>query len=308
MGRRKRYHRDLPVRMRFSHGAWYHVAKGKWTRLSDVFGSALLAYAKIEAARHQRRDLSALLTAFIAHPGRAAATQKNYRVFRKKLDEVFGHVEPRDLTVADARRYLDEHPKESMARHEVQLLSAALTWGAERGWLVSNPLLGWRKGPVKRRHRLISDVEFSALIENARPDAARAMRFLYQTGLRVRDALALRWSDVKPDGLHVKIHKTKKAIVLEGVDLVPLRTRSVVSMHVLTGTNGRPLSYHILRRQFKAAAAKAGCADVTIHDIRRKRLTDLTNAKGLAAAQALAGHADAKTTQGYYSDVVRVKV
>jgi integrase len=310
MGRRKRVHAHLPRRMRFSHNAWYHVdgrgGKTKWTRLGDTYGAALIRYAELES--QDRRDVSALLTAFIAYPGRAAATQKNYKAFAKRLRGVFGKLPPSVIEVQHARRYLDEHPLTSMARHEIALLSSALSWGAERGWLRSNPLLGFRKGKVGRRHRLITDAEFAALLAHARPDAARAVQFLYQTGLRVRDALALRWSDAKADGLHVKIHKTKTAIVMEGVDLKPHRTGSVVSMHILTGTNGRPLTYTILRRQFKAAAVLAGCPDVTIHDIRRKRLTDLTNSEGVAAAQALAAHMDPKTTRGYYSDVARVKV
>lgn len=310
MGRRKRTHKHLPVRMRFSHNAWYYVARGKWTRLGDTYAGALMEYARLEAARTNRRDLSALLTAFIGHPGRAAATVKNYRVFRKKLDEVFGHIAPASITVQDARRYLDERPG-SMGRHEVSLLTAALTWGAERGWCPSNPLRGMDKGAREKRTRFITDAEYAAMLANMRPDCAEAVRFLYLTGLRVRDALALRWSDVKDDGLHVRIHKTKDAAVFSGprleAQLKALGGRSVVSMAILTG-NGRPLTYTILRRQFKAAAKIAGCPDVTIHDIRRKRLTDLTNEQGEAAAQKLAVHADPRTTRGYYADKQRIEI
>ena len=310
MGRKKRHHRHLPVRMRFSHNAWYHVARGKWTRLGDTYAGALLEYARIEGARSNRRDVRALLTAFIASPGRAAATTKNYRVFRKKLDEVFGHVEPGRITLQDARRYLDER-NTSMGRHEIQLLSAALTWGAERGWLATNPLLGWRKGKVSRRKRYITEAEYQAILANVRPDVAEAVRFLYVTALRVRDALALRWSDVKPDGLHVTVHKTRDALILSGPALderlKALKGRSVVSLNILTGS-GRPLTYTILRRHFKAAAARAGCPDVTIHDLRRKRITDLTNERGEAFAQKLASHSDPKTTRGYYADKVRVTI
>jgi hypothetical protein len=39
VGRRKRTHAYAPPRLRFSHGAWYHVVKGKWTRLSDVYAT-----------------------------------------------------------------------------------------------------------------------------------------------------------------------------------------------------------------------------------------------------------------------------
>ena len=316
MGRRKQLHRRLPVRMRLSHGAFFHVdgrgrKAAKWTKLGETYAAAIVQYAKLEAAHVDRRDVTALLTAFIAYPGRAATTTKNYRAFRKKLDQVFGHLEPGDVRVQDARRYLDAHPSYSMARHEVQLLSAALSWGAERGWLATNPLLGWRKGPVHRRKRYITDAELAAIIAAARPDVAEAVRFLHLTALRVRDALALRWSDAKADGLHVKISKTKDALVIEGpvldAQLRRLKSGSVVSTNILTG-RGRPLTYTILRRQWVAACAAAGVEDATIHDLRRKRLTDLQNTVGVEFAQRLASHSDPKTTRSYDASVARVRL
>lgn len=302
--------------MRLSHGAWFHVdgrgrRTAKWTRLGSTYAEALLAYAKLEAAQHDRRDVSALLDAFIGQPGKAATTVRNYKLFRRRLDSVFGHMPPDALTAQDARRYLDAHPRASMARHEISLLSAAMQWGYERGWSATNPLRGMVKGKRERRLRYITDAELAAILTHARPDVALAVELLHLTALRVRDALALRWSDYKAGVLRAKVHKTRTAIDLEGPALDDLlrrmRSRSVVSLHICTGS-GRPLSYDILRRHFKAAAAAAGCPDVTVHDLRRKRLTDLTNAQGEAAAQRLAAHSDVRTTRGYYADVPRVKI
>lgn len=316
MGRRKEHHRRLPVRMRLSHGAFFHVdgrgrRSAKWTKLGDTYADAIVQYAKLEASHADRRDVTALLTAFIAHPGRAATTTKNYRVFRKKLDQVFGHLDPGDIQVQDARRYLDAHPSYSMARHEIQLLSATLTWGSERGWLTTNPLLGWRKGPVRRRKRYITDAEMAAVIAAARPDVGEAIRFLHLTALRVRDALALRWSDYRGNVLYVKVSKTKDALELEGpkleAQLKRMKSGSVVSTNIVTG-RGRPLTYTILRRQWIAACTKAGVEDATIHDIRRKRLTDLQNTVGVDYAQKLASHSDPKTTKGYDASVARVRL
>jgi integrase len=300
--------------MRLSHGAFYRVVKGKWTRIGSTYAEALLAYAKLEAQATVRRDFDALLTAFLAErEGKVATTTlKNYRIWSTTLRRVFGHMEPGQIRVEHGRRFLDESPKYSTARHQVALLSAALSWGAERGWVERNVLLGWNKGPREKRTRYITDAEWQAILHHARPDVRLALEFLFLTGLRVRDALALRWSDVKDDGLHVRVAKTKDAVVFERTAaleamLARLRRGRVTSLHLLTG-RGQPLGYDNLLRLYQAAAKAAGVAGVTLHDIRRKRITDLTDAEGSEAARRLAVHADQRTTAGYYAQAKRVRV
>jgi len=321
MGRRKRAHKDLPVRMRYSHRAWYHVEKGKWTRLGDTFAGALAEYARIEGGKSERRDVNALLAAFLRHVEHgaerklAANTLRSYKHHARKhgkLRAVFGHVMPASLTIADGRRYLDEHPKYSTARHEIGVLSAALSYGAERGWLTANPWLNWRKGAMKRRTRLISAEEWTAILAACPADLAECLRFLYVTALRVNDALALRWAHRKPDGLHVRIAKSKSEVVFESTSVLEERLRalrglSVVSLHLMT-VSGRRLTYPVLYKRFKAAARAAGCGDVTLHDIRRKRLTDLKRERGIEFAQAVAAHTDPKVTAGYVVEAPRVAI
>lgn len=321
MGRPKLTHRNLPVRMRFSHNAWYHVVGNKWTLLGHTYADALLAYAKIEAARSERRDVNALLDAFLhyqAHrkDGRKLSpnTLASYRHHARKhghLRRVFGAVMPAAITVADGRTYLDRHPKYSTARHELGVLSAALSYGAERGWIVVNPWLNWRKGAMAKRQRLITKMEWDAILAEA-PELAEPLRFLHFTALRVRDALALRWSHLKPDGLRVAIAKSKAVTVYDRTPaleerLRALRTASVVSLSLMT-VDGRPLTYPVLYKRYKRACKAVGCPDVTLHDIRRMRLTEVERERGIAFAQALAAHTDPKVTRGYVVSQPRVAI
>lgn len=313
VGRPKLKHRHLPQRMRFSHNAWYHVAGNRWTLLGHTYADALLAYAKAEAARTERRDVDALLTEFLhfqatRKDGRrlAANTLRSYRHHARAgglLRRVFGHVLPGALKIEDGRKYLDKHPKYSTARHEIGVLSAALTYGAERGWLAANPWLNWRKGAMAKRSRYISDQEWAAILAACEPDMAECLRFLYWSALRINDALAVRWRHLNPDGLHVRIAKSKETLTYQRTTALEERLRalrglSVVSLNLLT-VRGRGIGYAGFYKRYKAIVRRVGCPDVTLHDIRRKRLTDIAGERGIEVAQALAAHTDPKVTKGY---------
>lgn len=48
--------------------------------------------------------------------------------------------------------------------------------------------------------------------------------------------------------------------------------------------------------------------DANLHDLRRKRLTDLARERGLDFAQQLAAHSDPRMTQSYVSGEARVAI
>jgi len=313
MGRPKKRHRHLPVRMRFSNNAWYYVKAQKWTLLGKTYADALAAYAKLESSHVERKDVNALLDAFLHYQQTrkdgvklSANTLRSYKHHARKngaLRGVFGHCLPGTLSIEDGRKYLDDHSKYSTARHEVGVLSAAMTYGAERGWLQSNPWLNWKKGAMKKRTRYITDKEWGAILAACEPDMAECLRLLYFSALRINDALAIRWANLKPDGLHVRISKSKEVLTYKRTPaleerLRALRSLSVVSMSLMT-VDGHAIGYNGFYKRYKTIAKRAGCPDVTLHDIRRKRITDITNERGIEVAQALAVHTDPKVTKGY---------
>ena len=57
-----------------------------------------------------------------------------------------------------------------------------------------------------------------------------------------------------------------------------------------------------------AAWSKVAPADANLHDLRRKRLTDLAKEKGLDFAQALAAHSNPRMTQTYVVGARRIAV
>lgn len=314
----------LPPRLRFSHGAYYYAAyttvdgvrRQRWDRLSHDYGTALRLYAEREAQRAKgARDFRALWATYKASAeftGLADATRKAYGMWGPALVAVFGQMLPDQIEQRHAQELLDRAKKRVTAQRMVSLLSTVLGWGARRGWLRANPLVGMRKGAKSRRTRYITDAEWAALLA---ADAALApfLRLLYLTALRREDFIGLRWSGVREDGIYARVRKSKRDIRIpwttdlrECVEAIKAQRGKVVSLYLLPGHHGRAPSGHTFYKAYKAAAALAGCPDVTLHDIRRKRLTDVTESHGEEVARQLAVHTDIATTRGYNAAPVTV--
>lgn len=111
---------------------------------------------------------------------------------------------------------------------------------------------------------------------------ATLIGLLAATGLRIREALLLRFSDVTPSGLLIrkgKFQKTRLVPLHEsataGVERY-LTLRSAVHHHlegIFITDDGRPLVYATVRRNFRKMLAKAGISPTggrfpRIHDLR----------------------------------------
>ena len=81
-----------------------------------------------------------------------------------------------------------------------------------------------------------------------------------------------------------------------------LRQRRIGSLFVLADRRGRQWTYKRLHAEWRKVAP----ADANLHDLRRKRLTDLTRERGVDFAQSIAAHSDPRMTQTYVSGEARV--
>ena len=182
------------------------------------------------------------------------------------------------------------------------MISAVLTFGVMKGWLKVNALHGMKFGAAPRRKHYITDEALAGIVAKATPELSQAVRFIHYTALRTIDARRLRWSDWKADGLHIAISKTKSALVLArtpGLEalMTELRQRRIGSMYVIADKQGRAWTYPRLYAAWQAAAPEGA----NLHDLRRKRLTDLARERGVDFAQSLAAHSDPRMTQTYVS-------
>jgi integrase len=229
----------------------------------------------------------------------------------------------------------------STANRELRTLKRIFTLAALRGYLPQgrNPCSAIPTLKVgRKRPPYCSPADFQAVVQRIDDPMWRAFLVTtYTTGMRLREALNLTWSDV--DFGEEQISVTRKtsckwvqawtpkdhemrAIPLpkQAVDLLAAWQAAApegcpyVFMepgrweyyrdHVSLGQwkVGQDLVNNLLRR-FKTMCRKAGVGPYTIHDLRRSCITNWAKTRPIHVVQQLAGHSDIKTTQQFYLSV-----
>jgi len=170
-----------------------------------------------------------------------------------------------------------------------------------------------RKHPEKERTRYITDDELKMLVNAANFQMKCIIRIAYLTAMRKSDILKLEWKDVDVDSLDSVQEKTGTPIAfkfrgeLTRIIKELKKRRFVVSPYLFLNKRNTKISDRTLDTYWWEVRDKAGVEDVVFHDIRRKRITDLTESHGEAFAQSVAGHKYRKTTARYYTpDVIRI--
>jgi integrase len=153
-------------------------------------------------------------------PTKSFKSQESNQLAIRRLKPVFGMMRPCEIQPVHAYKYADLATKahgRTSAKHDIQCLSHLLTKAVEWGVMNRNPLLGQVRikgtGP---RDRLVEDWEIDealAIKSNYRGVliANVYIRFKLMTGLRRGDILRLKLSNLKEDGIHILLNKTKQS-------------------------------------------------------------------------------------------------
>jgi integrase len=142
--------------------------------------------------------------------------------------------------------------------------------------------------------RLIAATDQLGPAGTVRPQTyAALLSLLVATGLRISEALALRFTDITADGLLIRETKFRKT------RLVPLHDSAVAGLeryvvcrrragsgtdHVFAGSRGQPLKYQAVQSTFKTLLGTAGLWPAP--GGRRPRLHDLRHTFAVRALQA----------------------
>ena len=238
----------------------------------------------------------------------------------------------RDLT-PDRVAEWSQRNEQTLARDTAQLalitLRQILRYAMRQGWIGANPVdclePGEKPSGKRGEVRILDERDLGRLVAHAGPYRV-LFAFLPYCGLRIGEALGLRWCDVNLDAglLHVrqqlsrrripkqlKTPAAQREVVLAPALVNVLREHWLASPHktpeefVFTDSLGRGRDYRDVGEGFRhavKAAALTGPGRLTLHSLRHT-FTSLLIAKGLNVVfvSRQLGHASPTTTLGVYA-------
>lgn len=238
--------------------------------------------------------------------------------WRKHLKPEFGKLQLEDVRppmVEDyKRRRILLGAKPSTVNKEIRLLRHMLRMAVRWGILGEDPLREVEMAPERDPDvwTYLRRDEAERLIQTINPTYRDLLEFLLFTGLRVGDALRLRWEDVDLDRgvLYVRGSRTKSGrpfgVPLHERARAVLERRNEEVLRDATGIDWRslrifPHSEDWFRRAFKKALRETGLPEsIRIHDLRHTFASWLAlSGAPLQDIQALLGHRQITTTLRY---------
>lgn len=211
---------------------------------------------------------------------------------------LFGDVNLGQITPPHIRKYLDKFSKTSpvMANRDVAFLSAAFSWGYERGLCERNPCLGVRKNREKCRDRYVSNEEYKYVYDMAFAEfpayISISMEIAFLCRARLSEVLNLRDSHICDAGLKlVRDKKSKTHIILWSDRLLDAIDRALIYSdvpgYILQRKNGKKIDRSSFQSSWQRLMKKAeqnGLSErFTFHDLKAKGVSDFDGDKKLAS-------------------------
>lgn len=213
-------------------------------------GRRMLGEADAKKALHvdpTRQTLGAYLAEWLERKtaeGRKPKTLFEYeRVIRTIITPALGTTPLQDLSPAAVQRWQDglaptpTTPGAAQAALAYRTLRSALSDAARLGLVPANPAARARpamRAPRKRPGFSLQEAQ-AILVAASREDLAPLFRFLLYTGLRLGEALGLRWDAVDLARNRVTVRSNRVGVGSKMVDGSPKVERSVRTMALLRG-------------------------------------------------------------------------
>lgn len=297
---------------------------------------ALKSVLGADVARGEYRALSRVIFAEYAaewidhYQGRTRrgfreATRHDYRrQLEQRAIPFFGRTRLAEIEPRDVKRYIAAVAAEGVAANTVRLavapVKALFATAVEEGLIRSNPGAGLRIAqPVEGEPeqeaeppKALTEDELRALLADVPNESRLLVEFLAHTGLRISEALGLRWADVDLGRRRVKVSRRlyrgnvappkssygrREVPLSEGMARALWAARKAPGVQpgdtapVFAGRDGRPLDRSAFYRTVKAAARRVGVPWAGLHTLRHTCATMLFRS-GLNAKQVQAwlGH------------------
>jgi integrase len=217
--------------------------------------------------------------------GLADETRRGYRLIIVRIEKEFSNFPLSGLTDRRTRGifmvWRDKVAAISgrrMADYAWAVFARVLSWGLDRGLVLTNPCArGGRLYRGSRRENIWTTVDEATFLERAPPHLHLPLLLALWTGQRQGDLLRLPWSAY--DGKHIRLRQGKtgaRVVVPVGAPLkAALDSVPKVSPIVLINSNGKPWSSPGFRAAWARGCRAAGITGLTFHDLRGTAVTRL---------------------------------
>jgi integrase len=292
---------------------------GKWVQVRKSTGrskrsDAVKVLNRIMAKQQRREDSGYTLERGIeALNSEYTVRRQRWSRARLSCDKLLAHFGPAaklgEMRKRDLRDFRDTRlasktrlctpPSPATVNRDLAILRAILNLAAEYEEIETVP--SFKRLMLEENNsdtaQYISPEELREMEPGMPEHAALAIRFLYVSGLRVRDALRLPWSDVDMEEGWIRVYDEKKNRHRELPILSPIRVvlerlwerRAEVAKKtgripelIFTADDGKPFTYWRLRRPWEDAR---GDRRLRLHDLRASCVTNLHKA-GIPSLQS----------------------
>lgn len=270
-------------------------------------GDPLLMRAFVEATKDRFIDpaenMNKLITEYRASTDFTKLSKDSTRNYNRYLDQIrdrFGKMSLVAIQDNRARGKFKEWRDTMADRPRTadfawMVLARVLSVAKDRGRInVNQAQRGGRLYVADRNESIWTDEKLEALFAVASEEIKAAVIMALWTGQRKGDLLRAPWSDY--DGTHIKVKQGKtgaRVKILAGGQLRDLLdTLPQISPVILTNKRDKkPWTPDGFNTSWSKAKNKAGCGDLTFHDLRGTAVTRLALA-GCSVAQiaAITGH------------------
>lgn len=316
MGRRRTHDTDLPRGMTFERGTYFFRGKDRIrVNLGDDYSKAMSMYVRLRGPLVRCHTLHDVIERYRLEilPLKSKTLREDEARSLTRLDRVFGHQLPDEITAPECYAYLDTRktadgkPAPVAARHEISLLGHVLVKSIRWGAGVANVVRTLERAPKVTRRRYVTDDEFAACRALANPRMQVAMDLARNIGQRRGDLLKLKHEDCTDDGIIVRQGKTGAGVIIEWTPTLREIIRSAKRLQpdiprdfVLRTRSGGPCTragFSAIWQRLMAKFVGRGGVRFTFHDLRAKAGSDKAT---IEEAQALLGHASPETTKRVY--------
>ena len=237
---------------------------------------------------------------------------------RAYIVPAFGQWEITSLGRYDVETFLGEQAKKysrNTLRSMRVSLSLLFSWAISCGWIEKNPCAGVKLPRCGKRivRTVLSPEQVTAIAKKLDEPYATLVLFLAVTGLRIGEAIAIKWSDFETDVLHIcrriyqgeedttKTQKSDRSLPIPQVLLSRMRLLGAGTW-IFRSRDGTPVNPgNSLRRYIRPAARELGIAIGGWHDFRHTVTTGLLrNGVSPKVVSNILGHSDVQTTLNVY--------